>query len=294
MVPYRRSLGERAFDAGNLLFLGAVALLTVYPFLYTLALSFSTASAAARGSGWPWPSEWSLTSYEMVFQNPEILVGYRNTLFRTIGGTAGTLLMTALVAYPLSRKELLGRPLFILYLLLTMVFHGGMIPSYLLIRNLGLIDHLAVYILPGLISAFNVIIMKNFFQSLPDSLAESARIDGASEWRILFQIYLPLSKPILATIGLWTAVAHWNSWFDALLYINSDSKQVLQMFLQRVVISNNTELIEKGLLNPDLQQFAPETVKAATVIVTILPILCLYPFLQKYFVKGIMLGSLKD
>lgn len=293
-MRYQRSTGDKIFDTSNYLVLAVLAFLTVYPFIYTLVISFSTAAAALEPGLKFWPSELSFTSYRMVFENPDIFTGYRNTLFRTIVGTFSVLFMTALVAYPLSRKELIGRRLFILLILITMIFHGGIVPNYLLMRNLGLIDNLLVYILPGLIAGFNVIIMKNFFQSIPESLAESARIDGASEWRILFTIYLPLSKPVLATIALWTAVAHWNMWFDALLYINSDSKQVLQMFLQRVVIQNNTELIEKGLIDPDLQAFTPETIKAATVIVTILPILCVYPFLQRYFLKGFMLGSVKE
>jgi putative aldouronate transport system permease protein len=293
-MKYKRSIGENIFDSGNVLLLAVLSFLAVYPFIYTTVISFSTASAAMTPGLHLWPKEWSFLSYKMVFQNPDILTGYKNTLFRTIFGTISVLFMTAMVAYPLSRRELYGRKWFILGVLITMIFSGGVVPSYLLIKNLGLIDNRLVYILPGLISGFNVIIMKNFFQSIPESLGESARIDGASEFRILFQIYLPLSKPILATIGLWTAVAHWNAWFDALLYINSDSKQVMQIFLQRVVIANNTELIEKGLINPDIQQFTPETIKAATVIVTILPILILYPFLQKYFLKGIMLGGIKE
>jgi putative aldouronate transport system permease protein len=144
-----------------------------------------------------------------------------------------------------------------------------------------------------LTAAFNIIIVKNFFQSIPQSLAESAQIDGASDYYILFKIYMPLSKPVLATITLWTAVTHWNMWFDALLYINSESKLTLQMFLRRIVIEGSTEMIQKGIVNPDMMSFTPETIKAATVVVTILPILLFYPFIQKYFVKGIMLGGVK-
>lgn len=291
---YKPTPAERIFDWGNLLILGAIALTTVYPFIYTIILSLSSASAALEPGFKFWPKEISFTSYQMVFSNPDILTGYRNTIFRTLTGTIGVLFFTSLFAYPLSRKNLVHRRGWMIFILITMVFHGGLVPSYLLIRNIGLMDNMLVYILPGLITGFNVIILKNFFQSIPDSLAESARIDGASEWSILFRIYLPLSKPVLATVGLWTAVAHWNAWFDALLYINSDSKQVLQMFLQRVVIGSNTELIEKNLVNPEVMQFTPETIKAATVIVTVLPILFVYPFLQKYFMKGIMIGSVKE
>lgn len=229
----------------------------------------------------------------MVLSNPNILTGYLNTLFRTIVGTFLTVLTTCMFAYPLSKKDLPHRSLITFLVLFTMLFGGGLVPTYLLIRNIRLIDSLWVYVLPGLTSAFNIIIVRNFFQSIPESLRESASIDGASDVRILFQIYMPLSKPVLATVSLWTAVAHWNAWFDALLYINSESKQVLQMFLRRIVIENSTQLIEKGLVNPEVTQFTPETIKAATVIVTILPILLVYPFVQRYFVKGIMLGSVK-
>lgn len=291
---FRRSLGERTFDFGNLALLSAFAFAAVYPFLYTVVISFSTANAANAPGFHLWPKEFTLTSYAFVFQNPEILIGYANTVGRTVFGTAGVLFFTALTAYPLARKDLPGRAPFLIFILVTMLFSGGLVPQYLLFRELGLIDNRLVYVLPGLISAFNVIILKNFFRSIPVSLAESARLDGASEWRILFQIYLPLSKPVLATIGLWTSVAHWNAWFDALVYINSDDKQVLSLFLQRIVIANNTELVEKGLVNPDVLQFTSETIKAATIVVTILPILLVYPFLQRYFVRGILLGGVKE
>jgi putative aldouronate transport system permease protein len=294
MRQFKRSWGDWLFDSGNMIVLGALAFVTIYPFLYTLVLSLSSASAALEPGFRFWPSEVNLSAYKAVFSNRELMVGFRNSLFRTVAGTFGVLLICSMLAYPLSRPELVHRKGWTIFILITMVFQGGLIPTYLLIRNLGLIDNLLVYILPGLVTGFNVLIMKNFFQGVPSSIAESARIDGASEWRILFTIYLPLSKPVLATVGLWTAVAQWNAWIDALLYINSDSKQVLQMFLQRIVIGNNTEMIERNMLSSAVQDFTPETIKAATVIVTVLPIICLYPFLQKYFLKGAFLGSVKE
>jgi putative aldouronate transport system permease protein len=151
-----------------------------------------------------------------------------------------------------------------------------------------------VYVIPTILSAFNIIIIKNFFQSIPESFAEAARVEGASEWTILWKVYVPLSMPVLATVALWTAVIHWNLWFDAMIFISSDGKQVLQTFLQRIVIENSTDLIEKGAANPDITTYTPETIKAATVVVTVLPILCFYPFVQRYFVKGIMLGGIKE
>ena len=290
----RRTPGEKVFNVFNIVFLGIFALVAVYPFIYTVSISLSTAAEASREGFHLYPGELSLTAYEMVLGNPEIMTGYGNTLFRTVVGTLATLVATCLCAYPLSRKYMPHRRIYTFLVLFTMLFNGGIVPTYLLIKNVHLVDNRLVYILPTLIAAFNVIIVKNFFQQLPESLAESAKVDGAGEFRILFSLYIPLSKPVLATISLWTAVTHWNMWFDAMIYINSDSKQVMQTFLQRIVIESNTELIEKGLVSPDVTQFTPETIKAATVVVTILPILFVYPFVQKYFVKGITLGGVKE
>lgn len=287
-MQYRLSLGEKIFQVCNIIVLSLVGLLALYPFLYTLSLSLSTQSEAMSGGLHLFPRHVTLMSYLMVFNNPEIATGYVNTVFRTIVGTLATLVMTCLAAFPLSRKQLPHRGVF------TMIFGGGLVPSFLLIKSLGLYDNLLVYILPGLISAFNVIIVKNFFQSIPESLYESAMMDGASDFTILRKIYVPLSKPVLATVALWTAVAHWNAWFDAMLYISSNGKQVMQTFLQRIVIQSNVEMISKGIVNPDITQFTPETIKAATVIITVLPIILLYPFVQRYFIKGIMLGSVKE
>jgi putative aldouronate transport system permease protein len=291
--PHRPTGGELAFNVVNVLLLGILAFSTLYPFIYVLSMSFSTQAEASSAGFHLYPRAVTLTAYKMVFSNPEILIGYMNTLFRTIVGTFLTVTLSCMCAYPLARKNLPHRSLFIFLLVFTMLFNGGLVPTYLLIKNLGLLNNRLVYILPMLIQAFSVIIIKNFFEAIPESLAESASLDGAGDWRILFNIYIPLSKPVLATTALWAAVAHWNSWFDGLIYITDDRKQVLQIFLRRIVVEGNFMLIEKGLVNPDMTQFTPETIKAATIIVTIVPILLLYPFLQKYFVKGIMLGGVK-
>lgn len=315
--------GGRIFDVCNLALLGLFGFLAVYPFLYTFSTSLSSAAEAQRQglhllpgnpallakaagevvrldfeaagqTGRAYADGISTTAYRMVLANREILLGYANTLFRTVIGTLLTLLATAMAAYPLARKEMPWRKRLTFFVLFTMLFGGGLVPSYLVIKSLHLVNNRLVYVIPGLITAFNVLIMKSFFQSIPESLAESAKIDGANEFSILFRIYLPLSTPILATVGLWTAVSHWNSWFDGLLYVTDNSKQVLQVLLQRIVIENSTEMIEKGIINPDVLSFTPETIKAATVIVTILPILFVYPFVQKYFVKGILIGGVKE
>jgi len=290
----RLSRGEKLFGAANVVVLAGIALLCVYPFVYTLSISLSTAAEASRDGFHLYPREISLVSYRMVLTNPNIVTGYLNTLIRTALGTALTLLATCVAAYPLSRKEMPHRAVLTFLIVFTMLFGGGMVPSYLLVKELGLINTVWALIVPGMITAFNVIIVKNFFQALPESLVESARIDGAGEWTILFRLYLPLSKPVLATVALWTAVAHWNAWFDALLYITDDKRQVLQTFLQRIVIESSTQLMELGVTDTSIVQFTGETIKAATIIVTILPIICVYPFVQKYFVKGIMLGGVKE
>jgi putative aldouronate transport system permease protein len=290
----KQSTGEKIFQWGNVLLLTLLGLITLYPFIYVLSLSLSTAAEAQRSGLHLYPQEVSLTAYKMVLNNPNILIGYLNSIFRTVTGTLGTLVFTCLCAYPLSRQGMRWRRTLTFIVLFTLIFNGGLVPMYLQIRNLGLLNNRLVYILPSMVAAFNVIVLKNFFEEIPNSLAEAARIDGASEWRILFQIYVPLAKPALATISLWTAVVHWNQWFDAMIYITDDKKQVLQNFLQRIVVENSTDMIAKGLVNPDIMQFTPETIKAATVIITILPMIIAYPFIQKYFVKGIMIGGVKE
>jgi putative aldouronate transport system permease protein len=288
------SRGEKLFEGANVFVLGLVALLCLYPFIYTLSISLSSATEASRDGFHFFPKDVSLISYKVVLSNPNILTGYVNTVMRTVVGTVLTLLLTCVAAYPLSRREMPHRSMITFIIVFTMLFNGGMVPGYLLIKKLGMINSMWALVLPSVITAFNVIIVKNFFQSLPESLIESARIDGAGEWTVLLRIYLPLSKPVLATVALWTAVAHWNAWFDALLYITDDKKQVLQTFLQRIVIESSTELMELGISDTSMMEFTSETIKAATIIVTILPIICVYPFVQKYFVKGIMLGGVKE
>jgi len=289
---YRPSRAGIAFDMGNVFLLGVVGILALYPFIYTLSISLSTGTEASR-AGWHfYPREVSPAAYRMILSNPEILTGYLNTTVRTVLGTALTLFMTCLCAYPLSRRNMPHRGLVIFLILFTMIFNGGIVPTYLLIKNLGLMDSLWALILPTALTAFNIVILKNFFQSLPESFGEAARVEGASEWSILFKIYVPLSKPALATIGLWTAVMHWNQWFDAMLYITSDKNQVLQTFLQRIVIQNSTAMLDIGLTKAI--EYSTQTIKAATVVITILPILVVYPFVQRYFVKGILLGGIKE
>ena len=287
------SPSRKVFNVFNYIFLALLAFTTLYPFLYTLSMSLSTTKAATEMGFHLYPKELSFMAYQMVFKNKDIWVSYQNTIFRTVVGTLLGLLVTTLYAYAISRKEMPNRKLFTAILLFTMLFNGGKIPTYLVIKELGLLNNMWVYILPMLISAYNVIVARSFFQSLPSALYESASIDGAGEFRIFFSIILPLSKPIIMTLALWMAVLHWNSWYDAMMYMTNNSKITVQCLLQRIVQENNSELISQGVVTPDAMQYASETVKAATIIVSILPILAFYPFVQKYFIKGVMLGAVK-
>lgn len=287
----KQTRGEKIFNGFNVAFLTVVCILMLYPFVYTVSISLSTAAEANRDSLHLYPKEVSLEAYRLVLSSPEIVTGYVNTIARTLLGTLLTLLMTCLAAYPLSRKDMPHRSMNTFLVLFTMIFGGGMVPLYLVVRCLGMLNSIWALVLPVTLSAFNVIVVRNFFRQIPESLHEAAAIDGASEFFILAKVYVPLSKPVLATVSLWTAVLHWNQWFDAMLYISDDRGQVLQNFLQRIVIEGSTWMVDSGMADAGLLKTTPETIKAATVVVTILPILLVYPFLQKYFVKGIMLAA---
>ena len=287
------SPSRKVFNIFNYLFLAVLAFTTLYPFLYTLSMSLSTTKAATQMGFRFWPSEVSGMAYQMVFKNKDLFVAYGNTLFRTIVGTGMALLVTTMFAYALSRKEMPNRKLYTMVVLFTMLFNGGKIPTYLVLKEMNLLNNIWVYVLPNLISAYNVVVARSFFQSLPDALHESASIDGAGEFRIFFKIILPLSMPIIMTLALWIAVFHWNAWYDGMMYVTDNKWITVQCLLQRIVQENNSELISQGIINPDATQFTPETVKSATIIVSILPILAFYPFVQRYFIKGVMLGAVK-
>jgi putative aldouronate transport system permease protein len=286
----KQSLGERIFGVLNLLILGMLALVTIYPMLNVLAVSFSNNDFVVRGEVGIIPKGFTLTAYHYLFNFKTILTGYKNTFFIVGVGTSINLLLTATTAYALSKKDLIGRQFFLLMIVFTMMFGGGLIPSFLLVRNLGMMNSLWALILPGAISAYNMVIMKNFFQSIPEELLESARLDGLTELGILFRIVMPLSKAALSTIGLFYAVAHWNSFFNAVIYINEKNKWPLQVVLRDILFfANMTDAAGQDNLN----NIPLEPLKMATIIATTAPVLTFYPFIQKYFVKGVMIGSVK-
>lgn len=289
----KRTKSEKAFNVFNIIILLLFAFTTVYPFLYTLSISLSSAAEAATGGFHLYPKDVSFTAYNMVFRNESLPIAYVNTIFRTVVGTLLALIVTCFYAYALARPETPNKKFFTVLLVFTMLFNGGKIPTYLALKQYHLLDSVWVYILPMLIIPYNVIVARSFFMSIPKSLNEAAKIDGAGEFLIFFKIIVPISKPIIMTIALFMAVSHWNSWYDALMYITDNNKIVVQLLLQRIIQESDVSLITQGLVNPDAAEFTSETVKSATVIVAILPILLFYPFIQKYFTKGIMLGAVK-
>jgi putative aldouronate transport system permease protein len=284
---------EWTFDVANYLFMLVFCFSTVYPFLYLLALSLEHPDSSLLQVRL-WPQRFYLGSYEKVLASDLIGYGFLNSLFRTIVGSGLSLLVSVCLAYPLAKRYLPSRTFWTGFIVFTMFFSGGLVPTYLLVKNLGLIDNLWSMVLPGLVPTFTMIIVRNFFMTLPESIEDSARMDGANDITILFRIAIPMSMSIMATAVLWTAVDHWNAWFDCLIYINTARKQVLQLMLRRLVIEGNQEMVQVDTSIGDMVQANPETIKAATIVVVTLPIIILYPFLQKYFVKGIVVGSLKE
>ncbi len=289
----KTSLGEKSFTIFNYAFFFSLCLLMLYPFWHVIMLSFSSLEASIRGGAFFWPKGFNLDTYEAVFKNPLIYSGYLTSIIVTVIGTALGTLLTAMLAYPLSKKTLRGGRVISLLVLFTMIFGAGMIPNFLLIRTLGIFNTTAALILPGLISAYNCIIMRSFFLGLPASLEESARIDGATDLRIFFSIVLPLSKAVLATIALFLAVGYWNDFFSTILYITDTDKWSLQAVL-RFMLTNTQEAMQQAGVNVVAQtNTTAETIKAAAIVISTIPILCVYPFVQKHFVKGVLIGGVK-
>lgn len=284
---------DRIFNIINYTFLILLVIATLYPLLYVLFASFSDSSQLLANKGLLWkPVGFSLDAYKSVLANPGIGIGFRNTLFIVVFGVIVNLFMTALGAYVLSRKNVMWNKVFMFFIVFTMFFGGGLIPLYLIVKGVGLLDSLWSTILPFAISTFNLIIMRTSFMGIPDSLEESAKIDGANHFTILFRIIIPLSMPVIAVMILYYAVDKWNGWFYASVFIKSRELFPLQLVLREILIANSTESMSAGASAGDRFQIG-ETIKYATIMVATIPILCIYPFLQRYFVKGVMVGSLK-
>ncbi|ACX66753.1 MULTISPECIES: carbohydrate ABC transporter permease [Bacillales] len=291
---HKRSLGESIFSVVNTCFMLLLCFVTLYPFLYVLFASLSDPAEIAQFRGMLFfPTGFNLDAYKAVMDNPMILTGYRNTLFYVAGGTIINLFMTTLGAYALSRRNVYFNNFIMFIIVITMVFNGGLIPTFLLVNSLGMLDTPWALLLPGAISSFNLIIMRTAFQAVPVSLEESARIDGANDWIIMSRIIVPLSMPVIAVMVLWYAVGHWNSYFSALIYLRDRELFPLQLVLREILISNSTDSMTTDAAATDRLDIGI-TIKYATIIISTLPILCLYPFLQKYFVHGVLIGALKE
>lgn len=289
----QRSLGGRTFTGINYVLLGLFALLCLLPMLHILAVSLSDRAAAVGGFVTFWPINVTTLSYEKVIRAGAFLNGFRISVVRTLLGTLLMLTVTVLTAYPLARpvREFKGRSVFVWLLLFAMVFNGGLIPFYLVVRNLGLLNSVWALVLPFGLPIWNVIIMINFFREVPQELDDAALIDGASHWHLLFHVYLPLSLPALATLGLFSAVFHWNEYFFGAIFMTNNDQVPLQTYLRQVVIVQDMSTI---ISDPtQFAKFSDRSLRAATIFVTTLPILLVYPFVQRYFVTGAKLGAVK-
>ncbi|KOR90724.1 ABC transporter permease [Paenibacillus solani] len=289
------SFGRRAFLVSNLIFLAFISFLCLMPIIHILAISFSSGSAAAAGKVALWPVEFTTAAYDNVFGKPEYVRAFGISIQRVVVGTALSMLLTIVTAYPLSkdRNTFRLRTVYAWIFVFTILFNGGLIPTYLTIKSLGLIDSLGALVFPMAINVFNVILLLNFYRNLPRELEDASRIDGAGHFSTLWKIYVPLSLPALATTGLFTMVGHWNSWFDGMLYMNHPENYPLQTFLQTVIIKMDFRFLKSE--NVELMlQLSDRTSRAAQIFVAAFPILIVYPFLQRFFIKGIVMGSVKE
>lgn len=291
----QRSIGRRVFLGINAVIMLFVVAVTLFPFLYMFATSFSSTEAIVKGEVTFWPVDFTVNSYAAILQQQQFWSGYKNTILYTVFGTVIGVLLTAICAYPLSKKKLPGKKGILMFMVFTMYFGGGLVPYYLLITGLHMINTMWAIILPGAISTYNMLVMRTFFMGIPDSLEEAAQIDGLGYLGIFTKIILPLSKPVIATIALFNAVGYWNDWFNPMIYLNNTSKYPVTLFLRNVVMGA-TLSVKSGqqITSSSSMQTMPQTLQAATIMLVTIPILCVYPFVQKYFVKGVMIGSIKE
>ena len=287
-------MSYKIFQVFNALLLILICWLCVYPFLNTFAVSFSSDGFVLRGEVGLLPKGFNTEAYQRIVKDPDFYIGYKNTLTYTLVGTLLSLAMTISVAYPLSRKGLIGKKFIMFFFVFTMYFGGGMIPSFLLIKRLHMMNTIWAVVVPGCLSVYNMLIMRTFFNGIPESLTEAAKIDGIGDVGLLTRIILPLSKPILATLTLFYAVGYWNDWFGALIYFSDSKKHPVTLYLRSIVMGLTKQAMSGNISAEDVAQVAGKTVQGAKVMLVTIPILCIYPFVQKYFVSGVMLGSVKE
>ncbi|MGM1049103.1 putative aldouronate transport system permease protein [Paenibacillus uliginis N3/975] len=280
--------------------LSLLAFSALYPFWNAIAVSFNVGVDTAKGGITFWPRQFTLENYEIILKDERLINGFLISVARVIVGTVSSIFMTALLAYGMTRTYLIGRSYYMVFFVFTMYFGGGLIPTYLLIRSLGMMDTFAVFIIPSLIGVWNMIVFRTFFKGLPVGLEESANIDGCSTWGIFFRIILPLSGPVIATLALLTAVAHWNDWFLPSIYITNEKLLPIQTILRQTlnanIVSGQSSLLDSAsvALMEKTKQITSKSLTMAMMIVVTMPIIAVYPFLQKYFVKGVLVGSLKE
>ena len=292
----KRSPGEIIFDIGNVVFLGILTLIFLYPMWYVVMAAFSDPARFVSHTGLLWiPEGFSLSGFKMVLRTASIATGYGNTIFYVIAGTALNILLTSMGAYVLSRRKLYIRRFLSLAIVFTMYLSGGLIPFYLTVRNLGLYNSRLALILPVAVNTWNLIVMRTSMSQVPESLEEAAKIDGANDFIIQFRVILPVIKSTVAVMVLFYAVQHWNSWFNAMIFLQDRSKYPLQLFLREILLSGSMTDIAAGSTGEDVNNvLTMNMLKYCTIVVSTLPILCIYPFLQKYFAKGVMIGSVKE
>jgi putative aldouronate transport system permease protein len=288
-----KSISSRMFDLVNYLLLAIIALVMILPFMHVVAGSFTTAKEMTAKQFVIFPTVFSLDAYRYIFSTNTILRSMGVSIGVTFFGTVISMFLTALMAYGLTRRDLDGRKVIMFMVVFTMLFHGGLIPSFIIVKNMGLIDSYLALIIPTAINAFNLIIMRNFFQNIPDGLEESAKIDGCSDWGILFKIVIPLSMPAIATISLFYAVTYWNTYLSAILYLNDNAKWPVQIILRQIVILASGLSADSSGFDDSYAAPPEQTIKMAVIVTATIPVLIVYPFLQKHFAKGALLGSIK-
>lgn len=288
--------GEKIFDAFNAALMVLLILITLYPLFYVFVASVSDPKLLMGHEGpllW-WLGDFTLEGYKLSLSNPNIITGFFNTVFNLVVGTALNMTLSVFAAFVITRKYFLPRKLMTKFMIFTMFFNGGLIPLFFMVRATGIYDTRWADFVPYLVSTYNVIIIRSFFDSLPEALEEAAVIDGANEWQVLIHVVLPLSKPVLAVIALYYAVGHWNSWFPSLVFIRDPKYHTLQYVLRSILIANNTSLAAgDNVLSVQEISFSAELVKYCTIVISTLPIMLVYPFLTKYFEKGVMIGAVK-
>lgn len=292
MYARHQTYSEKAFDIFVYVFLAIVALTMILPILYIVAGSFASDAEIGRRAFFLIPQEVSLNAYKFVFKDNTLPRSLLNSVIVTVGGTAVNLFFTLTMAYALSRKHLTARGFFTKMVIFTMMFSGGIIPTYLVVKNLGLLNSYWAVMLPTAINAFNLIVVKSFFEEIPNEVIESARIDGSNDIGVLWRIVLPLSKPVIATFALFYAVAHWNDFFNALIYLTDAKKWPMQVLLRQIVLLA-TGAMDMQMVDPTYVKPPDQSIKMAVIVVGTLPILLVYPFLQKHFAKGVLLGAVK-